>query len=295
MADGCRSNAHVNGTQKESLNMKKLSNRVAVITGGAQGLGKAIALAMANEGANIVICDINAKTLPDAQAEIEATGVRCLPVQCDVSSVESVANLFRQAVSELGTVDILVNNAALLQTGARNEEMRTKFYKMMTTPVAKESLGVTKDFTDEEWHKYWAVNVHGVFYCTREALRIMEPKKSGKIINISSIAGIGGLSAFHPAYCATKGAVLAFTRSVAIEVAGANIFVNAIAAGGILTPPMEKFLAEAPEETRNSLHQIVPLGRLGRPEEYASLAVYLASDGHYLVGQTISPNGGQIL
>jgi 3-oxoacyl-[acyl-carrier protein] reductase len=123
----------------------------------------------------------------------------------------------------------------------------------------------------------------------------MEPKKSGKIINISSIAGIGGLSAFHPAYCATKGAVLAFTRSVAIEVAGANIFVNAIAAGSILTPPMEAFLAEASEETRSSLHQIVPLGRLGRPEEYASLTVYLASDGHYLVGQTISPNGGQIV
>jgi 3-oxoacyl-[acyl-carrier protein] reductase len=275
--------------------MKKLSDRVAVITGGAQGLGKAIALAMANEGAAVVICDINAKTLPGAQAEIEATGARCLTVQCDVSSVDSVANLFRQTVSELGTVDILVNNAALLQTGARNEEMRSKFYKMMTTPVPKESLGVTKDFTDEEWHKYWAVNVHGVFYCTREALRIMEPKKSGKIINISSIAGIGGLSAFHPAYCATKGAVLAFTRSVAIEVAGANIFVNAIAAGSILTPPMEAFLAEASEETRNSLHQIVPLGRLGRPEEYASLAVYLASDGHYLVGQTISPNGGQIV
>jgi 3-oxoacyl-[acyl-carrier protein] reductase len=250
---------------------------------------------MANEGATVVICDINAKTLPGAQAEIEATGARCLTVQCDVSSVDSVANLFQQTVSELGTVDILVNNAALLQTGARNEEMRSKFYKMMTTPVPKESLGVTKDFTDEEWHKYWAVNVHGVFYCTREALRIMEPKKSGKIINISSIAGIGGLSAFHPAYCATKGAVLAFTRSVAIEVAGANIFVNAIAAGGILTPPMETFLAEASEETRNSLHQIVPLGRLGRPEEYASLAVYLASDGHYLVGQTISPNGGQIV
>lgn len=275
--------------------MKKLSNRVAVITGGAQGLGKAIALAMANEGANIVICDINAKTLPGAQAEIEATGVRCLAVQCDVSSVDSVANLFRETVSAFGTVDILVNNAALVQTGPRNEEMRTKFYKMMTTPIPKESLGVTKDFTDEEWHKYWAVNVHGVFYCTREALRIMEPKKSGKIINIASIAGIGGLSAFNPSYCATKGAVLAFTRSVAVEVAGGNIFVNAIAAGAILTPPMQTYLAEATEEERNALHQIIPLGRLGKPEEYASLAVYLASDGHYLVGQTISPNGGQLL
>ena len=273
----------------------KLANKVAVITGGAQGLGKTIALAMATEGANVVIGDINEKALPEAKAEIEAAGVSCLPVKCDVTSVESVANLFRETVTSFGTVDILVNNAALVQSGARNEEMRSKFYRMMTTPVAKESLGVTKDFPDDEWHKYWGVNVHGVFYCTREALRIMEPAKSGKIINIASIAGTGGFSAFHPAYCATKGAVLAFTRSVAIEVAGANIFVNAIAAGGILTPPMEHYLATASEETRNSLHQIIPLGRLGKPEEYASLAVYLASEGHYLVGQTISPNGGMVL
>lgn len=273
----------------------KLKSKVALVTGGAQGLGKAIALAMAKEGADIVICDINAKTLPGAQAEIKATGSRCLGVQCDVSSVDSVAGLFRETVSTFGTLDILVNNAALVQTGERNEEMRSKLYRMMTTPVAKESLGVTKDFTDEEWHKYWGVNVHGVFYCTREALRVMEPKKSGKIINIASIAGIGGFSAFHPSYCATKGAVLAFTRSVAIEVAGANVFVNAIAAGGILTPPMEHYLATTSEETRNGLHQLIPLGRLGKPEEYASLAVYLASDEHYMVGQTLSPNGGMVL
>lgn len=219
----------------------------------------------------------------------------CLDVKCDVSSVESVANLFRETVAAFGTLDILVNNAALVQTGAKNEEMRSKLYKMMTTPVAKESLGVTKDFPDEEWHKYWPVNVHGVFYRTREALRIMEPKKSGKIINIASIAGIGGYSAFHPAYCATKGAVLAFTRSVAIEVAGASIFVNAIACGGVLTPPMKAYLATLSEEGRNTVHQLIPLGRLGRSEEYASLAVYLASDEHYLVGQTISPNGGMIV
>lgn len=273
----------------------KLKGKVALITGGAQGLGKAIATAMAKEGAEVVICDINPKTLPDAQAEIEAAGTRCFAVECDVSSVESVANLFREIVATSGTLDILVNNAALVQAGAKNEEMRSRLYKMMTTPVPKESLGVTKDFSDEEWHKYWGVNVHGVFYCTREALRIMEPKKSGKIINIASIAGIGGFSAFHPAYCATKGAVLAFTRSVAVEVAGANIFVNAIAAGGILTPPMEAYLSSLPQEGRNSVHQLIPLGRLGRPEEYASLAVYLASDEHYLVGQTISPNGGMIL
>ena len=118
-----------------------LSNRVALITGGVQGLGKAIALAMAKEGATIVICDINAKTLPGAQSEIEATGARCLAVQCDVSSVDSVADLFRQTVSAFGTVDILVNNAALVQTGPRNEEMRAKFYKMMTTPVPRNRWG----------------------------------------------------------------------------------------------------------------------------------------------------------
>jgi 3-oxoacyl-[acyl-carrier protein] reductase len=256
---------------------------------------KAIAVAMAKEGAHIVIGDVNVGTLPMACSEIESTGARCLAAKCDVTSVESVAGLFQQAVSTFGTLDILVNNAALVQSGPRNEEMRSKFYKMMTTPVTKESLGVTKDFPDEEWHKYWGVNVHGVFYCTREALRIMEPKKSGKIINVASIAGIGGFSAFHPVYCATKGAVLAFTRSVAIEVAGANIFVNAIAAGGILTPPMEAYLATQTAEARGALHQLIPLGRLGKPEEYASLAVYLASDEHYLVGQTISPNGGMIV
>ena len=176
----------------------KLTSKVAVITGGAQGLGKAIALAMAKEGASIVIGDINEKVLPEAKAEIEATGVSCLAVKCDVTSVESVANLFRETVASFGTVDILVNNAALVQTGARNEEMRSKFYRMITTPVAKKSLGVTKDFSDDEWHKYWGVNVHGVFYCTREALRIMEPAKSGKIINIASIAGIGGFQRVPP-------------------------------------------------------------------------------------------------
>ncbi|HQU80728.1 MAG TPA: SDR family oxidoreductase [Azonexus sp.] len=273
----------------------KLNQKVALITGGAQGLGKAIALAMAREGASIVIADINAAVLPAVRAEIEAAGASCLGVSCDVSSVDSVAALFRKTVAAFGTLDILVNNAALVQSGPRNEAMRSRFYRMMTTPVPKESLGVTRDFPDEEWHKYWGVNVHGVFYCTREALRIMEPRKTGKIINIASIAGIGGFSAFHPAYCATKGAVLAFTRSVAIEVAGANIFVNAIAAGGVLTPPMESYLASLTEEGRNGIHQLIPLGRLGRPEEYASLAVYLASDDHYLVGQTISPNGGMIV
>ena len=176
----------------------KLQDKVALITGGAQGLGKSIALAMAREGANIVICDINPDTIPTAAAEIEALGRQCLGVRCDVSSSDSVREMYAQIADRFGTLHILVNNAALLQKGEANEAARTRFYEMVTTPIPKQSLGVTKDFTDEEWHKYWGVNVHGVFYCTREALKLMEPQKAGKIINIASIAGIGGLQRVSP-------------------------------------------------------------------------------------------------
>ncbi len=137
--------------------------------------------------------------------------------------------------------------------------------------------------------------MHGVFYCTREALRLMEPQHDGKIINIASIAGISAYSAHSPHYSATKGAVIAFTKAVALDVAGANIFVNAIAPGGVLTPDFAAYFERSSEEERNRFNQLVPLGRLGTVEEYASLAVYLAADGHYLVGQVISPNGGIVM
>ncbi len=123
----------------------------------------------------------------------------------------------------------------------------------------------------------------------------MEPRREGKIINIASIAGISGYSAHSPHYSATKGAVVAFTKAVAADVAGANIFVNAIAPGGVMTPDFAAYFARSTEEEKNRLNQLIPLGRLGTVEEYASLAVYLASDGHYLVGQIISPNGGVVI
>jgi len=134
-----------------------------------------------------------------------------------------------------------------------------------------------------------------VFYCTRAALRLMEPRRSGKIINFASIAGLGAASAHSPGYAASKAGVISLTRTTALDVAGANIHVNAIACGGVLTPPFEDYLSRATDEQKARLLQLVPLGRLGRPEEYASLAVYLASDEHYLVGQVISPNGGVVI
>jgi 3-oxoacyl-[acyl-carrier protein] reductase len=273
----------------------KLENKVALITGGAQGLGKAIAIAMAKEGAKIAICDINQETLAKAEKEIETFGTQCLGIHCDVSSSESVAQMFAQIKEQFGTLHILVNNAALTPSKPIDEERRTRFYALLSTPIARQSLGVTKSMSDDEWLKFWGVNVHGVFYCTREALKVMEEQHYGRIINIASLAGISGTSAHSPHYCATKGAVVAFTKSVGMEVAGANIYVNCIAAGGILTPAFESYLARATEDEKNRFYQLVPAGRLGKPEEYASLVVYLASDEHYLVGQIISPNGGVVI
>ena len=137
--------------------------------------------------------------------------------------------------------------------------------------------------------------MHGVFYCTRAALRLMEPRRSGKIINIASVAGLGTGSMHSPGYSATKAGVINLTKTTAYDVAGANIFVNAIACGGVMTPPFEAYLATATDQQKRRLQQMTPLGRLGSPQEYASLAVYLASDEHYLVGQVISPNGGFVI
>ena len=124
---------------------------------------------------------------------------------------------------------------------------------------------------------------------------LAEAQRAGKIVNIASIAGLGTGSAHSPGYSATKAGVISLTKTTALDVAGANIYVNAIACGGVLTPPFEEDLARASDEQKQRLYQMLPLGRIGRPEEYASLAVYLASDEHYLVGQVISPNGGLLM
>ncbi len=192
----------------------------------------------------------------------------------------------------LGPVEVLINNAALVPGEADDEARRSKHYAYITTPVPRGTLGFTSAISDAEWLRYWGVNVHGVFFCTRAALRQMEPRGYGRIVNIASIAGLSAYSAHSPHYSATKGAVIAFTRAVAAEVAGANIFINAIAPGGVATPMFDDYLARLDEDARNRMFQFVPAGRLGTMDEYAGLAAYLAGDKHYLAGQIISPNGG---
>jgi 3-oxoacyl-[acyl-carrier protein] reductase len=248
---------------------------------------------MASEGVSVV-CDINANSLEATTRRIESLGAPCLGLRCDLSSVNDVQRMFAAIKERFGTLHVLVNNAALMPAKPEDEVRRKRHYEYVTTPMPRQSLGIVSGLTDDDWLRWWAVNVHGVFYCTREALRLMEPQRYGRIVNIASVAAISTASAHSPGYSASKAAVMSFTKTCALDVAGANIMVNAIACGGVLTPPMEDFLARNPNNAAQ-LMQLVPLGRIGRPEEYASLAVYLASDEHYLVGQIISPNGGLVI
>lgn len=275
--------------------MGKLKDKIALVTGAGPGLGGAIAQAMAREGAHLVVCDIDGAALAQTRAAVEAEGAPCLALRCDVSDRGAVDAMFGQAAARFGTVDILVNNAARIPSSSKDTERPNKLYAYLTTPMPRQSLGIVSSLTDEDWLRWWGVNMHGVFYCTRAALRLMEPRRSGKIINIASIAGTSVLSAHSPGYSATKAGVISLTKTTALDVAGANIYVNAIACGGVMTPPFQAYLAHASEAEKASLFQLSPLGRLGEPAEYASLAVYLASDEHYLVGQVISPNGGAVM
>jgi 3-oxoacyl-[acyl-carrier protein] reductase len=272
----------------------KLAGRIALITGAGRGLGGAIALDMAKAGADIVICDVDMPALEDTRKAVEAAGAACLALRCDISSSKEVADMFAIAVERCGTVHILVNNAALGPTSKEDEVRRNKHVAYVTTPLPRQSLGFTSSLTDEQWHRYWDVNVHGLFYCTREALKLMEAQQYGRIVNLASIAGFSPFSAHSPHYCATKGAVIAFTKAVAAEVAGGNIFVNALAPGGVSTPFFEQYLDSIGDEGRRRFFQVVPAGRFGTMQEYASMATYLAGD-HYFVGQVISPNGGAVI
>ncbi len=274
--------------------MRQLEGRVCVVTGAARGLGQTIAAALGAAGGRLALCDLREDALRAAAAALRAQGCEVYAAACDVSDSAAVESFFATVADVLGPVDVLVNNAALVPGGPEDEARRSRHYTYLTTPEPRDTLGFTSAMSDAEWLKYWGVNVHGVFFCTRAALKQMEPRRYGRIVNIASIAGLSALSAHSPHYSATKGAVIAFTRAVAAEVAGANIFVNAVAPGGVATPQFDDYIARLDPEARGRLFQMIPAGRLGTMDEYAGLVVYLAGDGHYLAGQVISPNGGMV-
>jgi 3-oxoacyl-[acyl-carrier protein] reductase len=267
----------------------KLMEKVALITGSGSGLGQGMALAFVREGARVAVNDIAEDKIQETLRQIAELGGEGFGVKADVSSSREVKEMFSRILERFGTLDILVNNAARID---EKSKARVPAYEMRTKPIPMRSLEVTRNMTDQEWQAFIDVNLTGVFYCTREALNIMEPKGYGQIINIASIGGLSAMSAFAPHYSAAKGGVIAFTRSVAFEVIGAGVHVNCIAPGGVATPGWEK----APPEARDLVLQLIPARRMGTIEEYASLAVYLASDdSNYIVGQVISMNGGVLL
>ncbi|MEM5326021.1 SDR family NAD(P)-dependent oxidoreductase [Paraburkholderia sp. JHI2823] len=275
-------------------NARPLQGRVALITGAGRGLGGVIARHFARAGADIVICDVDQPALEETREAVEAIGARCIALACDITSSARVREMFATIVERFGTLHILVNNAALGPTAAADEMRRNRHYAYITTPQPRQALGFTSEITDEDWHRYWDVNVHGMFYCTREALKLMQAQGYGRIVNLASVAGFSTISAHSPHYSASKGAVIAFTRTVAAEVAGGNILVNALAPGGVQTPFFEQYLDSIGEEARNRFWQLIPAGRFGTMDEYAAVATFLAGD-HYFVGQVISPNGGAVI
>jgi 3-oxoacyl-[acyl-carrier protein] reductase len=248
--------------------MEKLLDRVAIVTGGARGIGGAIAVAFAGEGADVVIADRLgedvAKPVLDA---IARAGRRALFVGTDISDETSVSAMVDRAYDEFGEIDVLVNNAGTF------------------SQVFLHELEV------EEWDRVMGVNLRGCFLCTRMVLPRMLERGRGKVINVASQLGqIGGTEMVH--YSASKAGVIGFTKALAREVSTKGIHVNAIAPGPILTDMM----AEETDEWAAQKLSELPIGRFGEVHEVAPTAVFLASDeSSYYVGQTLCPNGGDVM
>jgi len=246
----------------------RLKERVALVTGGGRGIGRAIAVALAREGADVAIADVNLSHAQDAASAVQALGRSGLALQTDVSRLDQVQAMFRQLRERFGRLDVLVNNAGILRRGS------------------------LEDHSDEEWERVMAVNCQGTYFCSREVARIMKEQCSGRIINISSVAGKVGDITSAPSYGPSKGAINALTKSLARELAPYNITVNAVAPHAIET----EMSAEWSEEKRRTIVAQIPLGRLGKPEEVAAAVVFLASEGAaFITGEILDVNGGYLM
>jgi 3-oxoacyl-[acyl-carrier protein] reductase len=270
----------------------KLTDRVALVTGGGSGLGRAIALLFAEEGARVVVNDVRLEGAEKTVSEMKGpAGGRA--IQADVADSAQVTAMFATIERELGALDILVNNAGIAAGPGddRAEIVRkseARIMEMVSGQGAHTHLDVTQNLSDESWRRMLAVHLDGTFFCTREAVRLMSQRNRGAIINLSSVAALMGLEA-APHYAAAKGGILAFTRAVARDVASRGIRVNAICPGYIDTPmtePMSPLI-------RAAVIARTPLGRTGDPREVAATALFLAcDDSSFFTGQWLSPNGG---
>jgi len=249
--------------------MKKLGGKVALVTGGSRGIGEAIVYALAEEGADIGINYLKNEELAEQICENvrKKNGVKAITLKADVSVPDEVQKMIDTMLKEFGRIDVLVNNAAILT--------QTKLI----------------DTTLEDWNKMFAVNMTGVFLCTKAVVPSMLKRKEGRIINFGSqLAQLG--AANLTSYSASKGGVISFTKALARELAREGILVNCIAPGATKTD----ILADVSPEWLKELEESVPLGRFGEPREVASAVVFLASsDGDIYVGQTLCPNSGSVM
>lgn len=246
----------------------QLKGKTAVVTGSGRGLGKAIALKLAGMGANIVLNDIASSDAVDATAEeFKAAGYNVVVTKGDVRSTEDVKSMIKAAVEAFGSIDILVNNA-----------------------------GITKDkpmamMSEDDWDDVLDINLKGAFLCTKAAAKIMIKQRSGKIINIASVAGVMG-NPGQANYSASKAGLIGLTKSTAKEFASRNVTCNAVAPGLI----QSKMTDILPEKVRENYLNNIPLGRFGTPEDVANVIGFLASDdSNYVTGQVIHIDGGLVM
>lgn len=252
-----------------------LPDKIAIVSGASKGIGKAIALRFATEGANIVIACRDTDEGEKIARMIREVGRECLVVKCDVSSLQEVEDMVEKTIQKFGRVDILVNNAGV------------------------SSMAPVVDLNEKEWNANMDINAKGQFLCSQAVAKQMIKQKSGKIINNASLAAKRG-ALFLGHYSASKSAVLGLTYTMAIELAPYNITVNAVCPGIVETDMIKRewkwegdLRGMTPEELRKEVLSTIPLGRLAKPEDIAGVVAFLASeDADYMTGQAININGG---
>jgi 3-oxoacyl-[acyl-carrier protein] reductase len=265
---------------------QRFEDRVVVITGGGSGLGEAMSEGFAREGGRVAVLDIHPEAAQKVAAACEGDA---RPYACDVADSAAVREVFAAVDADLGPIEVLVNNAGIARRNQAAQERMLAEFEALMTGGERSSLGATTTLSDEEWDRMIKVHLYGTFHCTREALKVMEPRGRGAILNISSVAALQGLPG-SPDYSAAKAGIMGITKSVAREVIGAGIRVNAIAPGWIRTPMVQE---EVDPRLLPLLIAQVPAGTMGEPEHIAALALHLCSDeAAYTTGQVVSPNGG---
>jgi 3-oxoacyl-[acyl-carrier protein] reductase len=244
-----------------------LEGRVSLITGGARGIGREIALLFAKEGSNIAICDVNLEEAQKTAKDIQDLGRQSIVFKTDVTDSNQVQDMADKILDKFAKIDILINNA-----------------------------GITKDnlllrMSEEDWDRVISVNLKGTFVCTKIISKIMLKQRYGKIVNLASIIGIMG-NAGQANYAASKAGIIGLTKSAAKELSSRNICVNAMAPGFIKTD----MTAKLPEDVQQKMLSAIPLARFGEPKDVADLALFLSSDSSsYITGQVVQVDGGMLM